>query len=363
MNTEFSFSGEDFRQTPIINHNGAVLPTQEDRARAYADYQRFSASHPGVVGTFWWSYFDPPSNGAMRGGEDANLGLVDNNDDPYGAVIYHMAYENRNVYTYRGLPVPQGPVLSGAFGQGLSETTFTNMAHPSIEEAPAAFNPSFFIYLPYLARNMLYRALAVTYSTSVATTQSSLTIFDGNGPHATQKRKNLFTIPLPAGTYTLTWDGLDQNGQPVADGWYYYLLKVTSTDGSTDYAIGRLGVGQNISDWSADFFRYDLYERMTSSGRYTQTLSVYNVGNQKWSVSQNSSKYRWITSTGQTVSEVRVALPYEVAPSSAIVITTTLQAPSPVGNYTLKWDMYRGETSFESLGGQPLQFSVAVSAP
>jgi hypothetical protein len=339
MNMEFSFSGEDFRDTdkwPINRRNGAVLPTQEDRARAGADYQRYSVGHPGVVGTMWWSYFDPPTQGAMRGGEDANLGLVDNNDDPYGVMLHRMSYENRSVYTYRGLSASQGSLLSGAFGQGVT----VGAAVAGIQPAAAS--------------------VVITYSVSAPITQTTFTIYDGNDPHGAQKRQITSTNVLDAGAHILTWDRLDQDGEAVADGWYYFVLKVTAADGSTDYGVGKMELGLTVPDWRVDFFRYDAYETMAASTPYTVALSLSNAGGAQWSSNEVSLTYRWLDSNSQPVQEGQVSLPHDVAPYSSVVLTATMQTPGLFGDYTLEWNMQKEGAPFEYLAGEPPSMVVTL---
>jgi len=52
-----------------------------------------------------------------------------------------------------------------------------------------------------------------------------LDIFDILG----RKVKMLINKKLPSGRYTLTWDGADKSGQPVASGIYFFRVQYSET--------------------------------------------------------------------------------------------------------------------------------------
>lgn len=67
--------------------------------------------------------------------------------------------------------------------------------------------------------------------------QVSAAIYDSSGR---QLRSLLHGDPLTAGSYTITWDGLDRHGNPVAPGTYTW--KMLRTPGFTATFVGHLGV-------------------------------------------------------------------------------------------------------------------------
>ena len=65
-------------------------------------------------------------------------------------------------------------------------------------------------------------------------TRCTLALFDVTG----RRRRSLLEESLPAGTRTLTWDGRDDQGRPLASG--YYVLRLTTEDGAIARPIIRL---------------------------------------------------------------------------------------------------------------------------
>ncbi|HEX03717.1 MAG TPA: hypothetical protein ENH10_00975, partial [Bacteroidetes bacterium] len=49
-----------------------------------------------------------------------------------------------------------------------------------------------------------------------------------------------FNYPSDAATNSLEWDGLDDYGDPIANGAYLYVIKATSLSGQSDEAVGKL---------------------------------------------------------------------------------------------------------------------------
>ena len=93
--TEFFFAAEENRsgnrnetagsEYPDPGHLMTVGTQQERAAGATAALAQFAA-FPNVVGTHWFQYTDEPQGGRADG-EDYNMGLVDNADRPYEALV------------------------------------------------------------------------------------------------------------------------------------------------------------------------------------------------------------------------------------------------------------------------------------
>jgi hypothetical protein len=63
-----------------------TLGTQEQRAAAYERYVATLLGTTWVVGQHWFEHADEPPAGRFDG-EDSNFGLVDNDDEPYEALV------------------------------------------------------------------------------------------------------------------------------------------------------------------------------------------------------------------------------------------------------------------------------------
>jgi hypothetical protein len=83
-----------------------TLPTQADRADAFARYFRRALQRPWVVGTHWFKHADQPIEG-RNDGENNNWGIVDLHDDPYVLVGERMRLLHDDAAPRRAL-VPGG---------------------------------------------------------------------------------------------------------------------------------------------------------------------------------------------------------------------------------------------------------------
>jgi hypothetical protein len=81
MVTEFAFRATD-SGLPNTRGAGPRVPSQEARAKAFADYVERLLSLPEAVGYHWFEWVDEPKEGRFDG-EDSNYGLVNINDEPY----------------------------------------------------------------------------------------------------------------------------------------------------------------------------------------------------------------------------------------------------------------------------------------
>ena len=71
--------------------------SQEDRGTAYRNYTEKAFSHPALIGTSWFTWYDPPFFG--RGdGENYNIGLLDVTDRPYKWMVRAIQAVSEDCY-------------------------------------------------------------------------------------------------------------------------------------------------------------------------------------------------------------------------------------------------------------------------
>lgn len=93
--TEWSFPALD-AGLPSRHGAGQRVPTQKDKARAYAIYQTALFSMPYMVGSDYFMWVDEPELGiSSTFPEDSNYGLVDVNDRPWPELTSTAARVNR----------------------------------------------------------------------------------------------------------------------------------------------------------------------------------------------------------------------------------------------------------------------------
>lgn len=91
---EFSFKGKD-SGLPNTKGAGPVLPTQKDRAAAFAHYVTQALANPNLVGYHWFEHCDEPKEGRFDG-ENSNFGVVNIKDEPYTVLVEQMTATNRD---------------------------------------------------------------------------------------------------------------------------------------------------------------------------------------------------------------------------------------------------------------------------
>lgn len=99
---EFSFRGAD-SGLPNTNGAGPVVPTQSDRAAAFARYATMALRHPCVVGYHWFEHADQPAEGRFDG-ENSNFGTVTINDEVYETLTKAMTALNHQAETIHAGP-------------------------------------------------------------------------------------------------------------------------------------------------------------------------------------------------------------------------------------------------------------------
>lgn len=112
--TEFSWRAVENR-SGNANDKGAevTVPTQADRARAYATYITEWMREPYALGAHWFQYHDQPSDGRSYDGENSNYGIVDLHDQPYEELVHAM--RETNTAALAGLPSRSFPKDGYAF--------------------------------------------------------------------------------------------------------------------------------------------------------------------------------------------------------------------------------------------------------
>jgi len=95
---EFSFKARDSGLPNTRCAGAPVLETQADRASEFEKYVREAAGKPYIIGYHWFEYADEPALGRFDG-EDCNLGLVNEKDEPYKPLTGAMERLNNDIYT------------------------------------------------------------------------------------------------------------------------------------------------------------------------------------------------------------------------------------------------------------------------
>lgn len=95
LNLEYSFSTHD---RGLRSLNGAVLASSiAERGAKYQAFVEAEARSPIFVGSGWFAYYDEAVTGRASDGEDFNIGLVNQQDQPYTEMTDVMATTNRNL--------------------------------------------------------------------------------------------------------------------------------------------------------------------------------------------------------------------------------------------------------------------------
>ncbi|GGJ65764.1 hypothetical protein [Streptomyces brasiliensis] len=95
LNLEFSFSTHD---RGLRSVNGSVLATSvADRGSLYQAFVEDEAQYRVFVGSGWFAYYDQAVTGRASDGEDFNIGLVNQQDQPYTDMTDVMATTNRQL--------------------------------------------------------------------------------------------------------------------------------------------------------------------------------------------------------------------------------------------------------------------------
>jgi len=79
---------------------------QVERGVAYRYYVEQAASHPAMIGTHWFEWWDQPNTG-RNDGEDYNIGFVDVTDLPHEAFIEGAKVAHKSIYAvHSGMQAP-----------------------------------------------------------------------------------------------------------------------------------------------------------------------------------------------------------------------------------------------------------------
>lgn len=99
LNLEHSFGSSD-RGLSYISTT-TMTTSIADRGAAYQAFAESQAEHPLFVGSGWYAYFDQPVTGRPDG-ENYNIGLVNQQDQPYTDMVNRMqaAHSGLNIHLY-----------------------------------------------------------------------------------------------------------------------------------------------------------------------------------------------------------------------------------------------------------------------
>lgn len=110
LNLEYTFSTTDRGLSPV---NAATSTASiAGRGTAFKAFAESQTSHPLFVGSGWFSYYDQAVTG-RKDGENFNIGLVNQQDQPYSDMINIMRTVNaglENVHAYGINPPAQTPI-------------------------------------------------------------------------------------------------------------------------------------------------------------------------------------------------------------------------------------------------------------
>ncbi len=127
-----------------------TVATQRERARTFASNLEEIAGRRYVVGAHWFQYYDEPTHGRPRDGEDYNFGLVDLDDRPYEALTAAAARLDPNVLhrTARSAdtdgetdsigPLPRTPSVRDALRGMRTPAAYVEPVRSTPEDAPRA---------------------------------------------------------------------------------------------------------------------------------------------------------------------------------------------------------------------------------
>ncbi|MBB6634502.1 hypothetical protein [Cohnella thailandensis] len=91
LNLEFTFSSSGRGLSPV--NADTNVPSIADRGAAFEAFVEGQAAHPLFVGSGWFSYYDQSVTG-RKGGENFNIGLVNQQDQPYTDMVNVMKTVN-----------------------------------------------------------------------------------------------------------------------------------------------------------------------------------------------------------------------------------------------------------------------------
>ena len=110
LNLEYTFSTTQRGLSPV---NAATsVPEIEDRGEAFEAFVESQVAHPLFVGSGWFSYFDQAVTG-RRDGENFNIGLVNQQDQPYTDMVNIMKTVNaglERIHALGSIPPAAAPI-------------------------------------------------------------------------------------------------------------------------------------------------------------------------------------------------------------------------------------------------------------
>jgi hypothetical protein len=103
----------------------------------------------------------------------------------------------------------------------------------------------------------------------------------------------------------------------------------------------------------------------------TMQVRVRNIGNEPWPSKGIDEKganrvglgFYWIDSSGKEILPGRALLPYDLMPGSSAGLDVKIQAPSQVGDYTLRFSMVQEHVAwFNDKGAAPFTVKIKVKS-
>jgi hypothetical protein len=91
LNLEYTFSTTEHGLSPV--NAATTVPSTSDRGNAFKSFVESQISHPLFVGSGWFSYYDQAVTG-RKDGENYNIGLINQQDQPYTDMVNIMKTVN-----------------------------------------------------------------------------------------------------------------------------------------------------------------------------------------------------------------------------------------------------------------------------
>lgn len=178
------------------------------------------------------------------------------------------------------------------------------------------------------------------------------------------------------GVFTNSFGSVNTGAQWVGLGTYYF------TSANPARVVLSNATGESGQQLAADAIEFaplapvvygftftsdNTPQRMDVGASATVDLTLQNTSNFPWRAQGQDAVqlvYRWLDSQNNVISTSKpVALTQDLAAQASEQLTTSIQAPTQAGTYTLQWDLVQGKRIFSKLGAKPKNDSVTVGNP
>jgi len=153
-----------------------------------------------------------------------------------------------------------------------------------------------------------------------------------------------------------------------------YLLRCDLLIGEERWLFGEKGdvptatVTVQTLD-GVSFSTAEVARSMAPGQIYVANVGLQNTGSLPWKAEGRACVrlgYHWLDAAGNTLQQepILATLPYEVLSGKSLVLAAQVQSPATPGEYSLEWDLVKGEDQwFSTHGSRPYSQSVLVARP